>query len=50
MVEVSKALNRLPADQRDAVIRHHMMGAPMSEIAEQMGWTKKAVAGSCIAG
>ena len=42
---MSEALNRLPADQRDAIIRHHLMGEPVSKIARHMGCTNKAVAG-----
>jgi RNA polymerase sigma-70 factor (ECF subfamily) len=45
LLQVSEALNRLPADQGDAIIRHHLMGEPVSEIARQMGCTKQAVAG-----
>jgi RNA polymerase sigma-70 factor (ECF subfamily) len=45
LLQVSEALNRLPADQGDAIIRHHLMGERVSEIARHMGCTKKAVAG-----
>jgi RNA polymerase sigma-70 factor (ECF subfamily) len=45
LLQVSEALNRLPEDQRDAIIRHHLMGEPVSEIARKMACTNKAVAG-----
>ena len=45
LLQVGEALNRLQEDQRDAIIRHHLMGEPVSEIARHMGCTKKAVAG-----
>jgi RNA polymerase sigma-70 factor (ECF subfamily) len=45
LLQVGEALNRLPEDQRDAIIRHHLMGEPVSEIARHMGCTNKAVAG-----
>ncbi len=35
--EVQRALDSLPAEQRAAVVMHHMEGMGMSEIAEAMG-------------
>ena len=45
LLQVSEALNRLPADQGDAIIHHHLMGETVSEIARHMGCTNKAIAG-----
>jgi len=45
LLQVGEALNRLQEDQRDAIIRHHLMGEPVSEIARKMACTNKAVAG-----
>jgi RNA polymerase sigma-70 factor (ECF subfamily) len=45
LLKVSEALERLPQDQRDVVILHHVMEATASKIAEQMGCTRSAVVG-----
>lgn len=42
---LAEALTKLPADQLEAVTLHHLRGASLEVIAEQMGRTKPAVAG-----
>jgi RNA polymerase sigma-70 factor (ECF subfamily) len=42
---LADALAALPEDQRYAVERHHLHGAPLAEVAAEMGRTKPAVAG-----
>jgi RNA polymerase sigma-70 factor (ECF subfamily) len=44
LVRLAAALDQLPPDQRDVIIYHHLHGAPVAEIAEQMGKTERAVA------
>jgi RNA polymerase sigma-70 factor, ECF subfamily len=44
-VELAAALERLPDDQREALLSHHCHGRPLAEIAEEMGRTRGAVAG-----
>ena len=44
LVRVAAALDQLPAVQRDVIIYHHLHGAPVAEIAGQMGKTESAVA------
>jgi RNA polymerase sigma-70 factor (subfamily 1) len=43
---VSQAVEQLPEDQREVVIRHYLQGAPMNEIARDLrpGCTPKAAA------
>jgi RNA polymerase sigma-70 factor (ECF subfamily) len=42
---IAAALEQLPADQRIAVIRHHLHGVPLAAIAEELDRSKEAVAG-----
>jgi RNA polymerase sigma-70 factor, ECF subfamily len=42
---IAAALEKLPADQRIAVIRHHLQGTPLAAIAEELERSKEAVAG-----
>jgi RNA polymerase sigma-70 factor, ECF subfamily len=44
-VELATALERLPDDQREALVLHHWQGRSLAEIAEEMGRTRGAVAG-----
>jgi len=41
---VARAIDGLPEEQREAILRHYLMGEPASVIAGQMGKTPKAVA------
>ena len=45
LVRLAAALEELPAEQRRAVERHHLQGAPLAAIAEELGCSKAAVAG-----
>ena len=42
---LAAAVEQLPEDQRDVVILRDLMGQPVAEIAEQLGRTRKSVAG-----
>ncbi len=42
---IAAALEKLPADQRIAVVRHHLQGMPLAAIAEELERSKEAVAG-----
>jgi RNA polymerase sigma-70 factor (ECF subfamily) len=42
---LANALQKLPKDQREAVVLHYLLQMPVDEVAEQMQRTKKAVAG-----
>lgn len=42
---LAAALEKLPADQRDAVVRHHLNGLPLAAVADELGRSKEAVAG-----
>lgn len=42
---LAEALNQLPEAQRQAVELHHLIGMTLSEVAEELGSTKPAVAG-----
>ena len=44
-LQVAEALVRLPTNQQDAILLHHASGASVSQIAQRMGCTTKAVAG-----
>jgi len=45
LARLADALERLPADQREAVTLHHLRGLTLEVAAAQMGKTKAAVAG-----
>jgi RNA polymerase sigma-70 factor (ECF subfamily) len=44
-LRVATAIDQLPADQRDAVILRDLYREPVSQIAEQLGKSERAVAG-----
>jgi RNA polymerase sigma-70 factor (ECF subfamily) len=44
LLALANALAQLPADQREAVERHHLQGAALADVAGQMGRSKGAVA------
>jgi RNA polymerase sigma-70 factor (ECF subfamily) len=41
---IASALARLPDEQRLAIERHHLQGASLSELAQDMNRSKEAVA------
>ncbi|HLJ94973.1 MAG TPA: sigma factor-like helix-turn-helix DNA-binding protein [Gemmataceae bacterium] len=41
---MAESLAKLPADQRQAVERHHLQGCPQAEVARHMNRSKGAVA------
>jgi RNA polymerase sigma-70 factor (ECF subfamily) len=45
LLRLAAALDRLPDDYRDVIIRRDLMGAPVAEIAAEMTRSEKAVAG-----
>ncbi len=45
LVRLAAALEELPTEQRRAVERHHLQGAPLAAIAGELGCSKAAVAG-----
>jgi RNA polymerase sigma-70 factor, ECF subfamily len=45
MLQVARALEGLPAAQRQAIELHHVQGMSLVEVADEMGSTKPAVAG-----
>ena len=44
-MRLAAALERLPDDYRDVIIRRDLMGAPVADIAARMTRSEKAVAG-----
>jgi RNA polymerase sigma-70 factor, ECF subfamily len=50
VVRVAAAVDRLDANQRDAIILREMQGLPLKEISDRMGKTEKAVAGLLLRG
>jgi len=42
---IAAALERLPADQRTAVVRHHLQGVPLAAVAAELARSREAVAG-----
>jgi RNA polymerase sigma-70 factor (ECF subfamily) len=42
---IAQALVQLPADQRVAVVRHHLNGVTLAEVAGELARSKEAVAG-----
>jgi len=45
LLELAKALEELPEDQRQAVELHHLQGLTLAEVGQQMNRSKEAVAG-----
>jgi RNA polymerase sigma-70 factor (ECF subfamily) len=45
LLRMAEALASLPGPQRLAIEGHHLRAMPLSEIAEELGTTKAAVAG-----
>ncbi|MFO0891591.1 MAG: sigma-70 family RNA polymerase sigma factor [Isosphaeraceae bacterium] len=45
LLRISQAMARLPENQRRAVELHYLEGAPLADIARELGTTKAAVAG-----
>jgi RNA polymerase sigma-70 factor (ECF subfamily) len=43
LLHLADALTQLPDDQRIAVIRHHLQGRPLADIAEELNRTRGAV-------
>jgi RNA polymerase sigma-70 factor (ECF subfamily) len=50
LLRIADALEQLPEDQRDVVIRRDLEAASVGEIADQMGRTRKSVAGLLLRG
>lgn len=50
LLRITAAIDQLPDDQRDIVIRRDLHGATVAEIAAQLGCTPKAVAGLVLRG
>jgi RNA polymerase sigma-70 factor (ECF subfamily) len=45
LIRLAQALDRLTEDQQTAVVRHHLQGVSLAEVACEMGRSKEAVAG-----
>lgn len=45
LLRLADALERLPDDQQTAVLRHHLQGVTLAEVAAEMGRSKASVAG-----
>jgi RNA polymerase sigma-70 factor (ECF subfamily) len=43
LAAVAQALDALPEDQREVIVRHHMMGESTREVAAQVGRTADSV-------
>jgi RNA polymerase sigma-70 factor (ECF subfamily) len=43
LLTLANAVNQLPEDQQIAVIRHHLQGSPLAEIAQELKRSKGAV-------
>jgi RNA polymerase sigma-70 factor (ECF subfamily) len=50
LLRLARALERLPADQREVIEFHHLKGWPVAEVAEAMQRTKAAVMGLLFRG
>ena len=45
LLRLAAALDQLPEDQREAVLRHDLLGIPVAQVACDLGRTEKAIAG-----
>jgi RNA polymerase sigma-70 factor (ECF subfamily) len=45
LFRMAEALTKLPDAQREALMLHHLQGAPLAEVAERLGRSPSAVAG-----
>ncbi len=50
LLRLAAAIDRLPADQREVVVRRDLGGEPVADIARQIDRTEKAVAGLLLRG
>jgi RNA polymerase sigma-70 factor (ECF subfamily) len=50
LLRLADALDRLPEDQRDVVIHHHLLGTPVAGVAAALGRSERAVAGLLFRG
>jgi RNA polymerase sigma-70 factor (ECF subfamily) len=50
LLRIATAIEQLPEDQRDVVIRRDLSGATVAEIAKHLGRTEKSVAGLLLRG
>jgi RNA polymerase sigma-70 factor (ECF subfamily) len=50
LLRLAAAIDQLPEDQRDVVIQRDLLGASVSQIADQLGRTEKSVAGLLLRG
>ena len=50
LLRLAAAIDQLPQDQRDVLIQRDLLGASVSQIAEQLGRTEKSVAGLLLRG
>lgn len=44
LLQLAEAMERLPEDQQTAVMRHHLQGVPLADVAVEMSRSKGAVA------
>jgi RNA polymerase sigma-70 factor (ECF subfamily) len=50
LLRLASAIEQLPADQHDVIVRRDLRGEPVDQIAQQLGRTEKAVAGLLFRG
>jgi RNA polymerase sigma-70 factor (ECF subfamily) len=50
LLRLAAALNQLPDEQRRAVELRHLHGRPLAEVGEELGRSKRAVAGLLFRG
>jgi len=50
LLRLAAALEQLPEPQREAIVRHHLQGWPVLEVASKMGKSDAAVAGLLFRG
>jgi RNA polymerase sigma-70 factor (ECF subfamily) len=50
LLRIADALEQLPEDQREVLVRRDLHGASVAEVAEQLGRTRKSVAGLLLRG